>query len=68
MKEQFIVIAFDNAEDSYVVDDVIELICEMYKDELMNEDTFEEDFNKVNNKFYSYHKVFKIKGEIEELN
>ena len=64
MKKQFIVVAFDNAEDCYVVEDLLMLINEMYEVELMNGKSFDE----VSEMFYSYHKVFEVNGEVKELN
>lgn len=60
---QFIVIDLDNASYSYIVNNLKELIKEMYEPELERE-----SFEDVSKKFYSSHKVFEIKGEIKELN
>ena len=64
MKKQFIVVAIDNAEDCYVVDNLKTLISDMYEAELLNGITF----NSVTHMFFSYHKVFEINGEVKELN
>ena len=62
--KQYLVIAFNDANDSYIVEDLLSLINEMYEVELMNGKTFDE----VSNMFYSYHKVYEIDGTIKELN
>jgi hypothetical protein len=57
MKKQFIVIE-EGSNDYYVVDDLKELITEMY-----------EEYNDKNeDSFYSIHKVIEVIGEIKELN
>ena len=62
--KKYLVVCFDDANDSYIVEDLNSFINEMYEVELLNDETFES----VSEKFYSYHKVFEIKGEIKELN
>ena len=62
--KKYLVIAFEDANDSYYVEDLLSLINEMYEVELMNGKTFDE----VSNMFYSYHKVYEIDGTIKELN
>jgi hypothetical protein len=58
MKKQYIVIAFDNAEDCYIVNDLKTLITEMY----------EEYTDKTEDSFYRIHKVIEVMGEIREMN
>ena len=62
--KKYLVIYFNDVNDSYIVEDLLLLINEMYEVELLNG----EDFDSVDKKFYSYHKVFEINGEIKELN
>ena len=62
--KNYLVIAFEDANDSYYVNDLTSLINEMYEVELMNGESFES----VSDKFYSYHKVYEIDGTIKELN
>lgn len=56
---QYLVIAFDDAEDSYIVSDLDDLISQMYDGDEEGE-----------MKFYRFHKVYKIEGnfKIDELN
>jgi hypothetical protein len=57
MKKQFIVIE-EGTSDYYVVDDLKELITEMYG-----------EYNDKNeDSFYNVHKVIEVIGEIKELN
>lgn len=62
--KKYLAICFNDATDSYVVNDLKKLIEEMYENEMLYGESFEE----VSNKFYSYHKVFEINGEIKEIN
>lgn len=62
--KKYLVVCFDDANDSYVVNDLDSLINEMYVCELNEGESIDE----VNNKFYAHHKVFEINGEIIELN
>jgi hypothetical protein len=57
MKKQFIVIE-EGTSDYYIVDDLKELITEMY----------EEYSGKTEESFYRIHKVIEVIGEIKELN
>jgi hypothetical protein len=61
--KQFIIIDLNDPHYSYIVNDLEELIKEMYEPELERE-----LFEDVSKKFYSSHKVFEINGEIKELN
>ena len=61
--KKYLVVCFDDANDSYIVEDLNSLINEMYEPELERE-----SYESVSKKFYSYHKVFEIEGEIKELN
>ena len=61
--KQFIVIDLYNTSYSYIVNNLKELIEEMYEPELERE-----LFEDVSKKFYLSHKVFEINGEIKELN
>ena len=61
--KKYLVVAFENADDSYIVEDLNGLIKEMYEHELNYE-----PFSAVHKKFFSYHKVFEIEGTIKELN
>jgi hypothetical protein len=61
--KKYLVVCFDDVNDSYIVEDLNGLINEMYESELERE-----SFESVSEKFYSFHKVFEIEGEIKELN
>ena len=61
--KKYLVVCFDDANDSYIVEDLNGLINEMYEPELERE-----SFESVSEKFYSYHKVFEIEGTIIEIN
>ncbi len=61
--KKYLVISFDDVNDSYIVEDLNVLIKEIYEDDL-NYISIED----ISRKFFSYHKVFEIKGEIKELN
>ena len=64
MKKQFIIVAFDNADDSYIVDDLNKLIEEMYSVEL----GYGKSIELVRQWFMNNHKVFEITGEVKEIN
>lgn len=61
MKTQFLVI--NKFDETYIVDDVLDLISEMYECELETN-----SLEQINEWFNDTHKVFKITGEIEEHN
>jgi len=61
--KKYLVVCFDDANDSYIVEDLNVLIKEMYEDDL-NYIPIED----ISRKFFSFHKVFEIEGEIKELN
>ena len=63
--KKYLVISFDDVNDSYIVEDLNVLIKEIYEFELVQD---KELFESVSKKFFSYHKVFEIIGEIKELN
>ena len=56
----YLVIDKDYSEDHYIVNDIDELIIEMYEDQLD-----EEGSEVCKRYFYETHKVFIINGEIE---
>jgi hypothetical protein len=63
MKKQFLVIYLNDVSFSYIVDNLDDLINEMYEVELLNGEPIEV----VHNWFNDNHKVFQINGEIVEL-
>lgn len=63
--KKYLVVSSKNGNDFYIVDDLKELIEDMYEFELVQN---EESFKSVNVKFYRFHQVFEINGEIKELN
>lgn len=64
MNVKYLVIEMDDIEMNYVVDDLDELIKEVYEVELLNGESEDNVKKYFNNNF----KVFEIKGEIKELN
>jgi hypothetical protein len=63
--KKYLVISKENGKDFYIVDNLKELIEEMYDFELLQN---EESFESVSEKFYRFYQVFEINGEIKELN
>ena len=61
MKTQFLVI--NKYDENYIVDDLDALKSEMYECELETN-----SLEQINEWFNDTHKVFKITGEIEEIN
>jgi len=61
--KKYLVVAFDDGSDCYIVDNLKELIEEMYEPELERE-----SYESVSNKFFRFHKVFEVEGTIKELN
>jgi hypothetical protein len=61
MKTQFLVI--NKYDENYIVDDLDALKSEMYECELETN-----SLEQINEWFNETHKVFKITGEIEEIN
>ena len=61
MKTQFLVI--NKFDETYIVDDLDALKSEMYECELETN-----SLEQINEWFNDTHKVFKVTGEIEELN
>ena len=61
MKTQFLVI--NKFDETYIVDDLDALKSEMYECELETN-----SLEQINEWFNDTHKVFKITGEIEEIN
>jgi hypothetical protein len=55
--KKYLVIADATADEIFIVDDLDELINQMYEGDDDGE-----------NKFYRYYKVFEIEGTIKELN
>jgi uncharacterized protein YxjI len=65
--KKYLVVNSEDGNDFYIVDDLKELIEEMYEFEfelVQNEESFES----VSEKFYSFYQVFEINGEIKALN
>lgn len=61
--KKYLVISNDN--DFYIVDDLKDLIEDIYEFELIqNEETFES----MSEKLYRFHQVFEINGTITKLN
>jgi hypothetical protein len=63
--KKYLVVSKENGKDFYIVDNLKELIEEMYEFELVQN---EESFESVSEKFYRFYQVFEINGEIKELN
>jgi hypothetical protein len=63
--KKYLVVNSKDGNDFYIVDDLKELIEEMYEFELVQN---EESFESVSEKFYSFFQVFEIDGEIKALN
>jgi hypothetical protein len=63
--KKYLVVNSEDGNDFYIVDDLKELIEEMYEFELVQN---EESFESVSEKFYSFYQVFEINGEIKALN
>jgi hypothetical protein len=63
--KKYLVVSKENGKDFYIVDNLKELIEEMYDFELLQN---EESFESVSEKFYRFYQVFEINGEIKELN
>ena len=63
--KKYLVIDFDDANNPYIVDNLKELIEDIYEFELVQD---EESFESVSNKFYLHHKVYEVEGTIKELN
>jgi len=63
--KKYLVVSNENGKDFYIVDNLKELIEEMYEFELVQN---EESFESVSEKFYRFYQVFEINGEIKELN
>jgi len=57
----YLVVGIDDGNDFYLVNDVNELINEMYSQEL-----FDNDFETVKGWFFDNYKVFVSKSDIEE--
>lgn len=64
MKNQFLVINYDDVNDYFIVDDLETLKNEMYDVEMV----FGELEEQINERFKNAYKVFEIEGEIKELN
>ena len=63
--KKYLVVSSENGNDFYIVNDLKELIEEMYEFELVqNGETFES----VSEKLYRFYQVFEIDGTIKELN
>ena len=60
MKKQYLVIELNDPTFNYIVDNLKQLIEEMYECELMNGESIDE----VNSKFYSCHLVYEVEGTI----
>lgn len=63
--KKYLVVNSKDGNDFYIVDDLKELIEEMYEFELIQN---EESFESVSEKFYSFYQVFEINGKIKALN
>jgi hypothetical protein len=63
--KKYLVVSSENGNDFYIVDDLKELIEEMYEFEVVQK---EESFESISEKFYRFYQVFEINGEIKELN
>ena len=63
--KKYLVVSSENGNDFYIVDDLKELIEEMYEFEVVQN---EESFESISEKFYRFYQVFEINGEIKELN
>ena len=63
--KKYLVVSSENGNDFYIVDDLKELIEEMYEFEVVQK---EESFESISEKFYRFYQVFEITGEIKELN
>jgi hypothetical protein len=60
--KSYLVVGIENAEDNYLVDDLTELITEMYSQEL-----FDNEFEVVLGWFFNNYKVFVSENNIIEL-
>ena len=63
--KKYLVVSSENGNDFYIVDDLKELIEDIYEFELVQK---EASFESVSEKFYMFYQVFEINGEIKELN
>ena len=63
--KKYLVVNSENGNDFYIVNDLKELIEEIYEFELVQN---EESFESVSENFYSFYQVFEINGEIKALN
>jgi len=63
--KKYLVVSSENGNDFYIVDDLKELIEDIYEFELVQN---EASFESVSEKFYMFYQVFEINGEIKELN
>ena len=64
MTKKFLVIEIDDATFYYVVHDLESLIRDMYEDELVDGESYEQ----VEEWFMDDHKVFEIHGTVEAIN
>jgi len=60
--KSYLVVGIENAEDNYLVDDLTELVTEMYSQEL-----FDNEFEVVLGWFFNNYKVFVSENNIIEL-
>jgi hypothetical protein len=60
--KSYLVVGIENAEDNYLVDDLTELITEMYSQELVDN-----EFEVVLGWFFNNYKVFVSENNIIEL-
>jgi hypothetical protein len=63
MKKQYLVIDLFDTPNHYIVDDLDDLISEMYECELETN-----SLEQINEWFNQNHKVFKVEGTVEEIN
>ena len=63
--KKYLVVSSENGNDFYIVNNLKELIEEIYDFQLIIN---EESFENVSEKFYRFYQVFEINGEIKELN